>query len=273
MIEDEEKKEATVASTVDNTETAEEEKPILNPTDKPTSVEEALPVHKHSYNPLIGEVNPDEKKDDDDDEQPEKAWYVINTFAMREKQVQDMLLKRAKSFGMEDKIFRVICAEYEDPVLDENGKPKMGKDKKTGKMLPKFKTKNYYPGYIFVEMIMTDETWFVVRNTPGVSGITGSSGKGAKPFPIPREEIEPVLKRMHIDDPDMYSDYKTGDNVKILSGTFADAEGTVESVDAANAQVSLQITLFGRPNTIVAKFSDIEKIQETPDFSADSTNK
>lgn len=228
-----------------------------------TSVEKALAPEQHKYtiNPLIGEVNPDEKKDDDG-ELPEKAWYVINTFAMRERQVKDMLEKRAKSMNMEDKIFRVICAEYEEPVLDENGKPKYTKDKKTGKMIPKVKVKNYYPGYIFVEMIMTDETWFVVRNTPGVSGITGSSGKGAKPFPIPREEIEPVLKRMHIEDPDMYSDYKVGDTIKILSGTFADAEGTIEAVNTDTNEVTVQITLFGRPNSIVAKFSEIEKVQE-----------
>ena len=104
--------------------------------------------------------------------------------------------------------------------------------------------------------------------SPGVSGITGSSGKGAKPFPIPREEIEPVLKRMHIEDPDMYSDYKVGDVIKILSGTFADAEGTIEKVDPENSEVTIQITLFGRPQMIVAKYSEIEKAQETPDFVA-----
>ncbi|MCR4699291.1 MAG: transcription termination/antitermination protein NusG [Bacilli bacterium] len=225
--------------------------------------EETKPAH--TYNPLIGQVNPDED-DDSDGELPEKAWYVINTFAMRERQVKEALEKRAESFNMTDKIFRVICAEYEEPVLDENGKQKMSVDKKTGQKVPKIKVKNYYPGYIFVEMIMTDETWFVVRNTPGVSGITGSSGKGAKPFPIPREEIEPVLKRMHIEDPDIYSEYKVGDQVKILTGTFQDNEGTIESIDTERGEVTIQITLFGRYSTIPAKFSDIEKVQDTPSF-------
>ena len=182
-------------------------------------------VHQHVYNP--------DEEDDDEEEQeaneaqaaelPQKAWYVINTFSQREHQVKDSLEKRAKSFNREDKIFRVICADYQEPVLDENGKQKRSKNKVTGKREPKFKTKNYYPGYIFVERIRTDETWFVVRNTPGVSGITGSSGKGAKPFPIPREEIEPVLKRRHIEDPERYSEYKVGDWVKILNGTFQDS--------------------------------------------------
>lgn len=190
---------------------------------------------------------------------PEKAWYVINTFAQRERQVKEMLEKRAVSMNIQDKIFRIICAEYQEPVLDEDGKPKYTKNKTTGQMVQKFKTKNYYPGYIFVEMIMTDETWFVVRNTPGVSGITGSSGKGAKPFPIPREEIEPVLKRMNIDDPEMYSDYQVGDKIKILSGTFADAEGNIETVNPEESEVTISITLFGRPQIITAKYSEIEK--------------
>jgi len=240
-----------------------------------TSVEQALAEEEkknRAVNPLIGEVNPDEDNDNHD-ELPEKAWYVINTFGSREKAVKENLEKRAKAFNMEDKIFRIIVADYEEPVLDENGKPKMTKKKgPDGKLVrdangqpvlvPRVKTKNYYPGYIFVEMIMTDETWFVVRNTPGVSGITGSSGKGAKPFPIPREEIEPVLKRMGVEDPDMYSDYKPGDLVKLLSGTFADAEGTIDSVDAANSTVKISITLFGRPQSISAKFSEIEKIEK-----------
>lgn len=200
-----------------------------------------------------------------DEKLPDKAWYVINTFAQREKQVKEMLEKRAKSMNIEDKIFRIICAEYQEPVLDEDGKPKFKKDKATGQMVQKFKTKNYYPGYIFVEMIMTDETWFVVRNTPGVSGITGSSGKGAKPFPIPREEIEPVLKRMNIEDPEMYSDYKVGDKIKILTGTFADAEGIIETVNPEESQVSISITLFGRPQVITASYSEIEKADKATD--------
>lgn len=240
----------------------DEESKIFNK-DHRTSVEKSLEEENKGYNPILGQVHSDVGEGVEDD-LPEKAWYVINTFAMRERQVKDMLEKRAKSMNMEDKIFRVICAEYEEPVLDENGKPKIAKDKKTGKMVPKVKIRNYYPGYIFVEMIMTDETWFVVRNTPGVSGITGSSGKGAKPFPIPREEIEPVLKRMHIEDPDMYSDYQVGDMVKILSGTFADAEGAIAAVRPEVSEVDIQITLFGRPTSITAKYSEIEKVSNHP---------
>ena len=176
--------------------------------------------------------------------------------------MKEDIIKRAKSMNIEDKIFRVVCAEYEEQVLDKDGKPKTKKDKLTGKQVPSMKTKNYYPGYVFVEMIMTDATWFVVRNTPNVSGITGSSGRGAKPIPIPREEIEPVLKRMNIDDPDMYSDYKVGDLVKIIIGTFADTQGVITEVLPENNEVTIQLMVFGRPQDVTCKFSEIEKVDE-----------
>ena len=215
-----------------------------------------------NINPLIGEVNPDFDGTKEEEELPEKAWYVINTFKNRERQVKEDIIKRAKSMNIEDKIFRVVCAEYEEQVLDKDGKPKTKKDKLTGKQVPSMKTKNYYPGYVFVEMIMTDATWFVVRNTPNVSGITGSSGRGAKPIPIPREEIEPVLKRMNIDDPDMYSEYKVGDLVKIIIGTFADTQGVITEVLPENNEVTIQLMVFGRPQDVTCKFSEIEKVDE-----------
>ena len=193
----------------------------------------------------------------------EKQWYIVTTYSMHEQKTADNLRKRIENMNMQDYILRVLVAEQQVPVLDKNGRPATEKDKKTGEIKPKMKLKNLYPGYIFVEMIMTDETWFVVRNTPGVSGITGSSGKGAKPFPIPKEEIEPVLKRMKIDDPDLYSEYKVGDLVKIISGNFAESEGTIEAIDSEAKEVTVLITFFGRSTEFTAKFSDIEKVDSS----------
>lgn len=212
-------------------------------------------------NPLIGEVNPDFDGEKKEEELPEKAWYVINTFKNREKQVAEDIMKRAKSMNIGDKIFNVVCAEHEQLVFDKDGKPKMKKDKVT----PQKKIVNYYPGYVFVEMIMTDSTWFVVRNTPNVSGITGSSGRGAKPIPIPREEIEPVLKRMNIVDAEMYSDYKVGDEVKIVFGTFQDQIGVITDVNTEDSSVVIQLMVFGRPQSYSCKFSEIEKVDENLD--------
>lgn len=104
-----------------------------------------------------------------------KNWYVVNTYSSHENKVKDNLEKRIESHNLQDYIFRIIVAEHEVPVM-KNGQP-------TGKT----KMKNLYPGYVFIEMIMTDEAWFMVRNTPGVTGFIGSSGGGAKPFPVSRE--------------------------------------------------------------------------------------
>ena len=177
-----------------------------------------------------------------------KNWYVVNTYSSHENKVKDNIEKRIESHNLQDYIFRIVVAEQEVPII-KNGQP-------TGKT----KMKNLYPGYVFIEMIMTDDAWFMVRNTPGVTGFVGSSGGGTKPFPIPREEIEPVLKRMNIEDADMYSDYEVGDVVRVLSGTFEGSEGKIDIVDTENSEVTISIIFFGRTTPITVKFSEIEKI-------------
>jgi len=178
-----------------------------------------------------------------------KQWYVVNTYSGHEKEVRDSLIERKSKLNFENEIDRIIVAEFEEDVLDENGMP-------TGKK----KTINLYPGYVFIEMSMSDDAWYMVRNTPNVTGFVGSSGKGTKPFPVPHDEIEPVLKRMMIEDEHIFKDYKVGDTVKILTGTFEDQDGTITAVDAANNEVSVVISFFGRLTPINAKFSEIEKI-------------
>ena len=180
--------------------------------------------------------------------QIEKQWYVVSTYNGHEKKVKDNLLKRIETQGLTDYIFRVLVAEHEVPVM-RDGQP-------TGKT----KMKNIYPGYIFVEMIMTDEAWYIVRNTPGVTGFVGSSGGHAKPFPVTREQIEPVLKRMGIVDEDMYSNYEVGDTVRVLAGAYEGIEGEIESIDSQVGEVTISTILFGRPTPITVKFSEIEKL-------------
>ena len=153
-----------------------------------------------------------------------KQWYVINSYTGHENTVKDNLIRRIETMNVQNNIFRVIVAEEEVPVLKE-GMP-------TGKT----KIKNTYPGYVFVEMIMSDEAWFVVRNTPGVTGFVGSSGKGAKPFPVPKEQIESVLKKIGIVNLDMYESYVVGSQVKILKGPLIGATGVIQSVDRQQLQ-------------------------------------
>ena len=178
-----------------------------------------------------------------------KNWYVVNTYSSHENKVKDNLEKRIESHNLQDYIFRIIVAEHEVPVM-KNGQP-------TGKT----KMKNLYPGYVFIEMIMTDEAWFMVRNTPGVTGFIGSSGGGAKPFPVSREQIETVLKRMGMVDDEMFSNYKVGDTVKILTGSFEGSEGTIESINKDTNEVTITTVFFGRPTQIEVKITEIDKIK------------
>ena len=180
----------------------------------------------------------------------EKAWYVVNTYSTHERKVADYLQKRVESMGLQQLIFRIVVAEQEVPVMD----------RETGLPTEKTRMKNLYPGYVFVEMIMTDYAWYVVRNTPGVTGFVGSSGKGTKPFPVPREQIEPVLKRMGMIDESMYDRYVDGDLVKIIHGPFEGTEGHIISINKDTGVVEVEAIFFGRPTKVEVDFSEIEKL-------------
>ncbi|MFA7100758.1 MAG: transcription termination/antitermination protein NusG [Bacilli bacterium] len=190
----------------------------------------------------------------------EKNWYVVNTYSGHENKVKDNLLARKDSMDMQDFILNVLVAEETVPVIDkETGKQKMVKNKETKELEPKFKQVNFYPGYVFVEMVMTDDAWFVVRNTPDVTGFIGSSGKGAKPFPVPKEEMDTVLKKAGQINQDMYTEYVVGTDITVLKGPLASSSGKIESVDATNGRVIASVTFFGRTQQVELDFQDIEK--------------
>lgn len=180
----------------------------------------------------------------------DKAWYVVNTYSTHERKVADNLTRRVESMGLQDLIFRIVVAEQEVPMMD----------RETGLPTGKTRMKNLYPGYVFVEMIMTDYAWYVVRNTPGVTGFVGSSGKGTKPFPVPREQVEPVLKRMGMVDESMYDRYNEGDYVKVIHGPLEGTEGTIVSINRETGAVELETVFFGRSTKAEVDFSEIEKI-------------
>lgn len=178
----------------------------------------------------------------------EKRWYIVTTYSQHENKVADNLRKRIQTMNLQDYIFNVLVAEQEVPVL-KDGMP-------TGKT----KMKNLFPGNIFVEMIMTDNSWYVVRNTPGVTGIAGSAGGGQKPTPVSREEIEPVLKRMGMVDDSMYDRYNEGDYVKVIHGPLEGTEGRIISINKETGQVDVEAIFFGRSTKIEVDFSEIERI-------------
>lgn len=176
----------------------------------------------------------------------DKKWYVVNTYSGHENKVKEKLEMRTVSMGMEDYIFRVIVPE-EKVIEEKNG-------------VKKEKIKKLFPGYILVEMIMTDEAWFVVRNTPGVTGFIGSSGKGAKPFPLQPYEVDKILNDMGMSRLEVNTDLKEGTLVKVISGPFSGMEGKVDSVDKDNNKLIVLLDLFGQETSVEVEFSQIEKI-------------
>ena len=197
---------------------------------------------------VLLDTNPNSEEAKKETALGDKAWYVVNTYSTHEKKVALNLTRRVESMGLHDLVFRIVVPEEEVPVL------------KDGLQTEKTRMKNLYPGYVFVEMIMTDYAWFVVRNTPGVTGFVGSSGKGTKPFPIPREQIEPVLKRMGMVDASMYEAYQVGDYVKITQGPFENTEGRILSINKETGVVLVEATFFGRASNVEVEFSNIEKM-------------
>ena len=175
----------------------------------------------------------------------DKKWYVVNTYSGHEKKVQEKLLMRANSMNMEDYIFRVIVPEQTEVEVKDGG--------------TKEKVKKLFPGYVLVEMVMTDEAWFVVRNTPGVTGFIGSSGKGAKPTPLQPYEVDKILNSMGMSRLEVSSDLKEGEIVKITSGPFSGMEGKVSSLDLENQQIIVLVDLFGQETEVEASISQIEK--------------
>lgn len=145
-----------------------------------------------------------------------RRWYVVNTYSGHENKVKENLEKRVESMGLQDCLFNIVIPEHVETEI------------KDGKKINK--TKNMWPGYVLVEMIMTDEAWYIVRNTSGVTGFIGSSGGGAKPFPLQNHEIEPILKKMGIRT-SVEVNYTVGDEVTVLSGPMAGKTGKVESID------------------------------------------
>lgn len=190
----------------------------------------------------------------------EKQWYIATTYSGHEQKAAENIKRRIESMNLRDYVFRIVVAEEKVLAKGKDGHQLMVMNKETGVEEPKFKTINLYPGYVFVEMIMTDESWFMIRNTPGVTGIAGSSGGGQKPTPVSGKEIETVLKRMGVVDASMYEAYHVGDLVKIIHGTFDGVEGKISSIDKEAGNVVVQTMFFGRSTPVEVEFSEIVRI-------------
>lgn len=176
----------------------------------------------------------------------EMNWYVVHTYSGYENKVKTNLEKRVETMGMADKIFRVLVPVEEETEI-KNGKTKQV-------------IKKVFPGYVIVEMHMTDDSWYVVRNTPGVTGFIGSSGGGSKPTPLLPEEVEAILKQMGVESPKPEIDFELKESVKVKEGPFANFIGTIENISIEKRKLKVHVNMFGRETPVELEFTQVEKI-------------
>ncbi|MGE8207231.1 transcription termination/antitermination protein NusG [Heyndrickxia sp. NPDC080065] len=176
----------------------------------------------------------------------EKNWYVVHTYSGYENKVKANLEKRVESMGMQDKIFRVVVPEEEETEV-KNGKKKVTKRK-------------VFPGYVLVEIIMTDDSWYVVRNTPGVTGFVGSAGSGSKPTPLLPDEVKVILKHMGMEEKRVDVNFEIGETVTVKEGPFANFEGKIEEIDRDKGRAKVMVNMFGRETPVDLVFAQIDKI-------------
>ena len=176
----------------------------------------------------------------------DKQWYVVNTYSGHENKVKEKLEMRAESMDMKDFIYRVIIPEQKEIEIKDG--------------VEKEKIKKMFPGYILVEMVMSDEAWYVVRNTPGVTGFIGSSGKGAKPTPLQPYEVDNILNNMGLSRIDVDNELVEGASVKIISGPFEGMFGKVETVDVPNQKINLLVDLFGQETSVEVEIGEVEVV-------------
>ncbi|MBC9785240.1 transcription termination/antitermination protein NusG [Heliobacterium chlorum] len=173
----------------------------------------------------------------------DKQWYVIHTYSGYENKVKANLERRVESMNMEDKIFRILVP-MEDEVEIKNGKRKVTKRK-------------VFPGYVLVEMIMTDDSWYVVRNTPGVTGFVGP---GTKPIPLQPGEMAYILKSMGLEDAKTRHDFELKQNVRVISGPFQDFIGIIEDIQPEKGKLKVLVSMFGRETPVELDFAQVEKL-------------
>ncbi len=175
-----------------------------------------------------------------------RLWYIVQTYSNNENSVKQNLEQRIISMGMENLIFQVMIPE--ELVIEKKA------DGTTKEKMVKI-----YPGYVFIEMIDNDESWFVVRNTPGVTGFLGSAGKKTRPVPIPKEEMVPILKKCGVIAPTIIN-LQHGDSVRIVRGAFKDRIGEVETIDNEKLKILVLIDMFGRKTPIEFNYDELEKM-------------
>lgn len=170
-------------------------------------------------------------------------WFVIHSYSGYENKVQKNLMHRIESMEMQDKIFQVVVPTEEEVELRDGHRRTI--------------ERRVFPGYILVEMVMDEDSWYVVRNTPGVTGFVGF---GNKPTPLRPDEVDKILKRMDAEAPKIKVSFKVGQKVRIVEGPFEDFMGTVDEIDLDRARVRVLVSFFGRETPIELDFLQVERV-------------
>jgi transcriptional antiterminator NusG len=172
----------------------------------------------------------------------QRAWYVVHSYSGYENKVKKNLEQRIESMGMQDQIFQVIVPTEEEVEIRDGHK--------------RTTRRRVFPGYLLVEMILNDDSWYVVRNTPGVTGFVGTA---TKPSPLRQEEVDKILKRMESEAPRVRVTFREGQRVRIIEGPFADFIGTVDELDVDRGKVRVLVSFFGRETPVELDFLQVER--------------
>lgn len=180
--------------------------------------------------------------DEQQEESDERGWYVVHCYSGYEKKVRHNLEQRIETMGMKEKIFDVVVPTEEE-IEVKDGKRRTVE-------------RRVFPGYIIVNMILMEESWYVVRNTPGVTGFVGM---GNQPIPLRPEEVAHIVKRMEADAPRIKVTFRMGERIRIVDGPFNDFRGTVAEIDMERAKVRVMVNFFGRETPVELDFLQVEK--------------
>ncbi len=210
--------------------------------------ETAVPVEDAAES-LVDSVQPKEEADEDADVGAEaevddgRAWFVVHCYSGYENKVRHNLEQRIESMGMKDRIFDVVIPTQEEIEVKDGKRRSI--------------ERHVFPGYVLVNMVMSEESWYVVRNTPGVTGFVGM---GNDPIPLRPEEVSQILRRMEAEAPTIKVTYKPGETVRIIDGPFNDFHGTVDEIDMERSKVRVMVNFFGRSTPVELDFLQVEKV-------------
>ncbi len=181
-----------------------------------------------------------QKKSSEEDDG--RAWYVIHCYSGYEKKVRHNLEQRIETMGMKNMIFDVVIPTQEEVEVRDGKRRSI--------------ERHVFPGYVLVNLILTEESWYVVRNTPGVTGFVGM---GNDPTPLRNEEVAQILKRMEAEAPHVKVSFKSGERVRIIDGPFNDFRGTVLEIDIEHAKVTVMVNFFGRETPVELDYLQVER--------------